>query len=95
MSDHIRGSRKTENLFFLDDFAATTSDNNPETIYCIVERYISDWAGHQMNVGAFCSFFRCATMKLQIISTRRKKFSFFGNIIACDGISKCVNSCLC
>jgi len=32
------------------------SETEPETIYCIVERYISDWGGHEMNVDAFCSF---------------------------------------
>jgi len=29
------------------------SEAEPETIYCIVERYISDWADHKMNVDAF------------------------------------------
>jgi len=33
------------------------SETEPETIYCIVERYISDWGGYEMNVDAFCSFF--------------------------------------
>ena len=33
------------------------SEVQPETIYCIVESYISDCGGHQMNVDTYCSFF--------------------------------------
>ena len=49
-------------LYFCDPMIAfcrtiVIRQAEPETIYCIVERYISDWGDHQMNVDTFCSFF--------------------------------------
>ena len=38
---------------FGDDFVSVISEAEPETIYCIVERYISYWGGHEMNIDTF------------------------------------------
>ena len=43
--------------FFPPEPTYVMSETEPEMIYCIVEMYISDWGGYQMNVDAFCSFF--------------------------------------
>jgi hypothetical protein len=54
------------------------SETKPETIYCIVESYISDWGGHQMNVDAYCSFFSlCDNIVANYIVTPSEIFSFW------------------